>query len=242
VNSLNDTAKLYQLFGGQPSDYQELRRSEQAKTAKQRWPLLAWLDLSALHVSEAPKVQVGEHASPKQAQPTPPTPAAWSAPAAAPQRPVAQATGALAQQVQAPAKLQLKPMPLPQATPTPVSTPAVSQAPTQQGTAPQVPTASPAQTASAPYLQQLMGAPARLQALGAAQTVATVATVPSVPSVADVKVGVHTTPAVASTPAVSASSSQGLQEIFSRIAQPAASTSAPATPIGSLWSNLTSKP
>jgi hypothetical protein len=58
--NLNDTTKLYQLFGGQASDYQELRRSDQAKTAKQRWPLLAWLDLSALHVSEAPKVQVGE--------------------------------------------------------------------------------------------------------------------------------------------------------------------------------------
>ena len=31
---LNDTAKLYQLFGGQAGDYQELRRSEQAKSAK----------------------------------------------------------------------------------------------------------------------------------------------------------------------------------------------------------------
>jgi len=60
VSDINDTAKLYQLFGGQASDYQELRRELQAQTAKQRWPLLAWLDLSALHVSEPPKVQLGE--------------------------------------------------------------------------------------------------------------------------------------------------------------------------------------
>lgn len=78
MNDLNDTAKLYQLFGGQASDYQELRREHQANTAKQRWPLLAWLDLSALHVSEPPKVQLGEtpSAAAKQRFQSPMAPAA----------------------------------------------------------------------------------------------------------------------------------------------------------------------
>lgn len=263
---LNDTAKLYQLFGGQAGDYQELRRSEQAKSAKQRWPLLAWLDLSALHVSDAPKVQVGESSSPAVARPAP----TMAAPAmATPLSPAFQAP-AQAQQVSTP-----KPAWVPLVKPAPVQAPTAqpvmpvtappTQATLQPGSLPaQQPLSQPAQqpasqpaatfaqqikkSAAAPYLQQLLGSPARLQALGSApaQPVAPVTanafSTAAPQPVAPTGLPVQTpAPSAAQVSANPVPTQQGLQDIFSRLAQPAASSTPTAEPAGSLWSNLTSR-
>ena len=329
MNSLNDTAKLYQLFGGQAGDYQELRRSEQAKSAKQRWPLLAWLDLSALHVSEPPQVQVGENAKPvanlrpAEQAPTPTSPAfkpslnspafkapitpapvqaapakpqpAWLSPPkpAAAQRPAPPVGATFAQQIK-PAKLQLNPSPnptsapatapapvhapvhapmhapthapisarapAPSPAPAPVAVPAQATQAPLKSPAPKAAPASPSSIGTAPYLQQLMSTPTRLQALGAAasQPTSSIPPVPPVPAVspvsavppatainAEAPVVANTRASAATLPAadraISGGASQGLQDIFSRLAQPAGSPPTPAAPLGSLWSNLTSR-
>ena len=266
MNPLNDTAKLYQLFGGQAGDYQELRRTEQAQTAKQRWPLLAWLDLSALNVSEPPQVQVGENAKPVSRlrgaeHATTPTPPAFkpslSSPAfQAPLKPApVQASVAQPQ----PAWLSTPPPPAV----TPVARPAPA------ARAPRSPATPAPATSAAPYLQPLMSTPARLQALGAAAAQATspVPPIPQAPPVPPVKsapprpaqasvvvakaasagnapnVPHKTAPAAAPIAgrAVSHGASQGLQDIFFRLAQPAGSPNTPAAATGSLWSNLSSR-
>lgn len=197
--NLNDTTKLYQLFGGQASDYQELRRSDQAKQAKQRWPLLAWLDLSALHVSEAPKVQLGE--TPETNSVTRPAPSTHipSSPMSAPfKAPMATSLSPAARAMSGPAM-----------TPAPITGPA---------------SAAVANHATAPYLQQLLAPPARLQTLGAApQAMAAPGT------------------EVRSDLEKSHSANTSLRDIFSRIAQPAPAPTNPAQPTGSLWSNLSSR-
>jgi hypothetical protein len=246
---LNDTAKLYQLFGGQAGDYQELRRSEQAKSAKQRWPLLAWLDLSALHVSDAPKVQVGESSSPAAARTAP----AMAAPTMATPLSTAFQAPAQAHHVSTPKPAWMplvKPAPVQAPTAQPVMpvaappTPATlhrASLPAQQPLSQpaQQPASQPAATftqqikksAAAPYLQQLLGNPARLQALGGAPAQ------PVAPVTANTSVNVSATAA----PQAIAPTQQGLQDIFSRLAQPAASSTPAAEPTGSLWSNLTSR-
>ena len=273
MNSLNDTAKLYQLFGGQAGDYQELRRSDQAKLAKQRWPLLAWLDLSALHVSEAPKVQLGEtpHAS-AAARPAPnnaplstplspqftnppsshvnaPLSTSLSAPLSTPLKvpmtpmapslsPAARAMASKPVASTQPAWLPASPpVPAAQAVPSsaPVHTtlkpPAASVSPAINPTATNLATTSPA---TAPYLQQLLDPPARLQALGTApQVVTPVASAPVTQA--------PSTVAAANAEKTADAGNNTLRDIFSRIAQPAPSPTNPTQPAGSLWSNLTSR-
>lgn len=208
--NLNDTTKLYQLFGGQASDYQELRRSDQAKTAKQRWPLLAWLDLSALHVSEAPKVQVGE--TPETNSVTRPAPSTHvpSAPMNAPfKAPMAPNLSPAARAMSGPAMI-----------PAPIAGPA---------------SAAVANHATAPYLQQLLAPPARLQTLGTAPHA--VAPVTHAATQAMAAPGTE----VRSDLEKSNSANTSLRDIFSRIAQPAPAPTPPAQPTGSLWSNLSSR-
>ena len=89
----NDTAKLYQFFGGQASDYQELRSSNEAQAGKERWPLLSWLDVSEGPVPDAPKVQVGEGIS------KPVAPSAPVAPVVPAQAPAPAAPGSALQQM-----------------------------------------------------------------------------------------------------------------------------------------------
>ena len=215
MNILNDTAKLYQLFGGQAGDYQELRRSDQAKLAKQRWPLLAWLDLSALHVSEAPKVQLGETPLATAAA----RPVSHNAPLSTPVGP---------QFTSAPNSPMRAPLSAPSGSPLSTS----SSTPWKNPKTPLVPNLSPA---TAPYLQQLLDPPARLQALGtASQAVSPVASAPVAPA--------PSTLAVPSTEnAADASKHTALRDVFARIAQPTMSPTNLTQPAGSLWSNLTSK-
>ena len=40
-----DIVNLFQQFGGQVDDYQELSRQQSAEQAKKRWPLLSALEL-----------------------------------------------------------------------------------------------------------------------------------------------------------------------------------------------------
>ncbi len=269
MNSLNDTAKLYQLFGGQAGDYQELRRSDQAKLAKQRWPLLAWLDLSALHVSEAPKVQLGEtpHAS-AAARPAPnnaplSTPlspqftnppsspvnaplstslsAPLSTPLKAPMTPMAPSLSPAARAMAGKPVAPTQPAWLPASPTLPAAQAVPSSAPVNTTLKPPAAPAGPAITpttstspATAPYLQQLLDPPARLQALGTApQVVTPVASAPVAQAPSTVAA-----PNAENTADVS---NNTLRDIFSRIAQPTPSPTNPTQPAGSLWSNLTSR-
>lgn len=275
----NDTAKLYQLFGGQAGDYQELRRSDQAKLAKQRWPLLAWLDLSALHVSEAPKVQLGETplasapSAPLNTSLNAPLSTSLSAPIKAPMMPVAASLSPAARAMAGKPVAPTQPAWLPASPAVPVAQAVPPSAPVDSrqkppiagvGTAINTSTISPATTspATAPYLQQLFDPPARLQALGA--TTSTVAPVAPASHVAPatstpvVPAPVHLAPApapVMSTPGAQAPSTTFAQstgsnadvsnntlvDIFSRIAQPAPSSTNLMQPTGTLWSNLASR-
>lgn len=275
MNSLNDTAKLYQLFGGQAGDYQELRRSDQAKLAKQRWPLLAWLDLSALHVSEAPKVQLGE--TPLASSAT--RPATNNAPLSTPLS--TQFTSAPSSPLNPPSSTPLSaplstslsvPMKAPTTPMAPNLSPAARAmagkpvAPTQPAWLPASPAvplstsvnttlkspaapAGPAITpptstspATAPYLQQLLEPPARLQTLGTApQVVAAVASTPVTPVASEPVAPAPSTVAAPNAEKTADAGNNTLRDIFSRIAQPTPSPTNPTQPAGSLWSNLTSR-
>ena len=269
MNSLNDTAKLYQLFGGQAGDYQELRRSDQAKLAKQRWPLLAWLDLSALHVSEAPKVQLGEtpHAS-AAARPAPnnaplstplspqftnapssPVNAPLSTPMKAPMTPMAPSLSPAARAMAGKPVAPTQPAWLPASPPVPAAQAVPSSAPVNTTLKPPAAPAGPAITpppstspATAPYLQQLLDPPARLQALGTApQVVAAVASTPVTPVASAPVAPAASSVAAANAEKTADAGNNTLRDIFSRIAQPAPSPTNPTQPAGSLWSNLTSR-
>lgn len=282
MNSLNDTAKLYQLFGGQAGDYQELRRSDQAKLAKQRWPLLAWLDLSALHVSEAPKVQLGEtpHVS-AAARPAPnnaplstplspqftsapssPVNAPLSTPMKAPMTPMAPSLSPAARAMAGKPVAPTQPAWLPAApasTPVPTAQAVPSSAPVHTTLKPPAASVSPAihpsatnpattSLATAPYLQQLLDPPARLQALGTAPQVVT-PVAPTTPVTPLASAPVASAPFAQAPNTVAAPNAESaadvgnntLLDIFARIAQPAPSPTNPTQPAGSLWSNLTSR-
>jgi hypothetical protein len=52
MNTSRDIEKLFDHFGGNAGDYQEIGRENEAKTARTRWPLLATLDLAQPAIPE----------------------------------------------------------------------------------------------------------------------------------------------------------------------------------------------
>jgi hypothetical protein len=56
MNTSRDIEKLFDHFGGNASDYQEIGRENEAKTARTRWPLLATLDLTQPAIPAIPAV------------------------------------------------------------------------------------------------------------------------------------------------------------------------------------------
>lgn len=46
MNASRDIEKLFDNFGGNPAEYQEIGRENEARSARTRWPLLATLDFS----------------------------------------------------------------------------------------------------------------------------------------------------------------------------------------------------
>jgi len=55
-----DIVNLFQQFGGQVDDYQELSRQQSAQQAKKRWPLLSALELGQATAATAPGVAAAE--------------------------------------------------------------------------------------------------------------------------------------------------------------------------------------
>lgn len=55
-----DIVNLFQQFGGQVDDYQELSRQQSAQQAKKRWPLLSALELGQATATAAPGVAAAE--------------------------------------------------------------------------------------------------------------------------------------------------------------------------------------
>jgi hypothetical protein len=59
MNSSRDIEKLFDHFGGNAGDYQEIGRENEAKSARTRWPLLATLDFAQPAIPEiAPRREV----------------------------------------------------------------------------------------------------------------------------------------------------------------------------------------
>jgi hypothetical protein len=52
MNTSRDIEKLFDHFGGNATDYQEIGRENEAKTARTRWPLLATLDFAQPAIPE----------------------------------------------------------------------------------------------------------------------------------------------------------------------------------------------
>ncbi|WP_250514887.1 cellulose biosynthesis protein BcsP [Caballeronia sp. INDeC2] len=52
MNTSRDIEKLFDHFGGNAGDYQEIGRENEAKTARTRWPLLATLDFAQPAIPE----------------------------------------------------------------------------------------------------------------------------------------------------------------------------------------------
>ncbi|BAN25145.1 cellulose biosynthesis protein BcsP [Caballeronia insecticola] len=63
MNTSRDIEKLFDHFGGNAGDYQEIGRENEAKTARTRWPLLATLDFAQPTIPEiAPRRDVQTNA------------------------------------------------------------------------------------------------------------------------------------------------------------------------------------
>ncbi|WP_277185077.1 cellulose biosynthesis protein BcsP [Caballeronia sp. BR00000012568055] len=69
MNTSRDIEKLFDHFGGNAGDYQEIGRENEAKTARTRWPLLATLDLAQPAIPEI--AQRRETQAPRVAEPVP---------------------------------------------------------------------------------------------------------------------------------------------------------------------------
>ncbi|WP_321793216.1 cellulose biosynthesis protein BcsP [Caballeronia sp. J97] len=64
MNTSRDIEKLFDHFGGNAGDYQEIGRENEAKTARTRWPLLATLDFAQPAIPEiAPRRDVQPNAA-----------------------------------------------------------------------------------------------------------------------------------------------------------------------------------
>ncbi|MDH2235845.1 cellulose biosynthesis protein BcsP [Pigmentiphaga sp. GD03639] len=80
----DDIANLFRHFGGQPGQYQEISRANEARQSRERWPLLA--SIEADQAAQFPPVEAPVPSVPQAPQPAAAPPAADSAlqPAAPP--------------------------------------------------------------------------------------------------------------------------------------------------------------
>jgi hypothetical protein len=83
MNTSRDIEKLFDHFGGNAGDYQEIGRENEAKSARTRWPLLATLDLAQPAIPEIVPRREAQSIARPAAQPEPVQPAATE-PASAP--------------------------------------------------------------------------------------------------------------------------------------------------------------
>jgi hypothetical protein len=74
MNTSRDIEKLFDHFGGNAGDYQEIGRENEAKNARTRWPLLATLDFAQPAIPEiAPRREAQSIARPAPDQQPAPT-------------------------------------------------------------------------------------------------------------------------------------------------------------------------
>ncbi|SAL12410.1 hypothetical protein AWB74_00234 [Caballeronia arvi] len=72
MNTSRDIEKLFDHFGGNAGDYQEIGRENEAKSARTRWPLLATLDFAQPAIPEiAPRRDVQPNAARPHSHETP---------------------------------------------------------------------------------------------------------------------------------------------------------------------------
>ncbi|WP_050455516.1 cellulose biosynthesis protein BcsP [Candidatus Burkholderia verschuerenii] len=65
MNTSRDIEKLFDHFGGNADDYQEIGRENEAKTARTRWPLLATLDFAQPAIPEIATRRDGQLNAPR---------------------------------------------------------------------------------------------------------------------------------------------------------------------------------
>lgn len=219
----DDIANLFKHFGGQPDQYREIARSNDARMSRARWPLLTAVE--ATQASDAPPVQpLRGAAQPDVASAPPPAPAQAALPVA-PQAPARQepvlrsvepaaASGPGAEFIpprpRAPARFEPRP-------PADVAMPFGRMVPEAPAAAPQPAAPAPgfhaaAAAASAPVAPAATTAPAAQPAAPSPLP----ATAPPAPA------GLPAQSALAAAPATE------LQTVFARLAQPLPDT--PPTP------------
>jgi hypothetical protein len=230
----DDIANLFKHFGGQPDQYREIARSNDAKMSRARWPLLSAVE--ATQASDAPPVQphLRGAAPTEPVLATPPAAApAVTAAAASTVAPAGPSAEFIPPRPRAPARFEHRPpadvaMPfgrmVPEA-PTPLH---AAPAPTPTQPAPvtmqlqQQPAAAPAPAAPAPFAAPLAAAPSA--------TTRAVSTPPAHPAAASLPPALSP-PAPAGLPAQSAlagAPATELQAVFARLTQPL--PDAPPTP------------
>jgi len=220
----DDIANLFKHFGGQPDQYREIARSNDAKMSRARWPLLTAVE--ATQASDAPPVQQQLRGAP-QPDVAPSMPAALATspapgtPPAAPQAPARQepvlrsvepaaASGPSAEFIpprpRTPARFEPRP-------PADVAMPFGRMVP-------EAPAAAPPQPASAPAF--LAGSSAAAPAASAPPAAAVAAPSPLPVMAPPAPAGLPAQSALAAAPATE------LQTVFARLAQPLPDT--PPTP------------
>jgi len=254
-----DIVNLFQQFGGQVDDYQELSRQQSAEQAKKRWPLLSALELGQATAVTAPGVAAAEApvtAGPIEFRPAPVAPPvqvlaptgqhlsaaelALGTPAPAP-APVSVSAQPSAPE-QAPALAGISAAAMAPATPssTPAHTPVHWPAPTVAAASPTAWTpavpAAPVRTPEAPLLPvtaPVFSSPPASPSVPAPQT--TPNALASTSPLASLAQAAH----VASAPVAAPAPSTELQGIFARLAG-RAEVAPPPPPSGlaALWQNL----
>jgi hypothetical protein len=69
MNTSRDIEKLFDHFGGNATDYQEIGRENEARTARTRWPLLATLDFAQPAIPEIATRRDGHSNAPRAHEP-----------------------------------------------------------------------------------------------------------------------------------------------------------------------------
>lgn len=227
----DDIANLFKHFGGQPDQYREIARSNDAKMSRARWPLLTAVE--ATQASDAPPVQQHlrgapqpESASPTSlATPPTPSPATLATPPAAPQAPARQEPALRSVEPAAPSGPSAEFIPpRPRAPARFEPRPPADVAMPFGRMVPEAPAAVPAQAAPAPAF--LAGSSAASSAAAPA-----VSAPPAAAVAAPSPLPLMAPPAPAGLPAQSAlaaAPATELQTVFARLAQPLPDT--PPTP------------
>ena len=245
-----DIVNLFQQFGGQVNDYQELSRQQSAQQAKKRWPLLSALELGQANAAQAPTVAAAESpvtTGPIEFRPAPIAPPAPVLATSGQHLSQAELAGGAPAPVPAPATVPAPapaPAPIPVAAPAPAPISAVTPAlavtapPAVWQAAPVAPapaapilaTPRPAATPTPTPTPAAVAAPAAW----AAPTRAPIAAPSPLAATSPLASLGHAVPA---TPVAPAPATE-LQGIFARLAGRTEAPPPPPSGLAALWQNL----